>query len=201
MIQQPRLPYVRFVSDVKETRNAEGHIERKMVYMAHITPAGGKDEVVKDAEEWLADLRRKGDTRGPFDSNANEYGRWYEHFSKVFAQYKAGEEMTHPGTPLRGCLSFMKTEIAACEAVHIFTLEGLADANEEALRNIGVGARALKEKAADLLKSQKDNRLAEENAALRAQNEALQEQVRQFMSLSTAQTGRRRNTQTEPEAA
>lgn len=203
MIQQPKLPYVRFESEVKETRDAEGHIERSMVYMAHITPAGGKDEVVKNADEWLADLRRKGETRGPFDAAANEYGRWHEVFSKMFAQFKAGEEMTTSGTPLRACLAFMKTEVAACEAARIMSLEDLAGANEEALMRIGIGGRSLKDKAAKLLTSQADSKVIEENAALKAQVSALEARIDQFIAAGAAvQPARgRRAQQPEPESA
>lgn len=203
MIQQPKLPYVRFTSEVKEVRDAEGHIQRSMEYMAHITPAGGKDEVVKKAEEWIAELRRKGETRGPFDAAANEYSHWHEVFSKMFAQFKAGEEMTTTGTPLRACLAFLKTEVAACEAARVMSLEDLASANEEALMRIGMGARALKDKAAQLLMSAGDSRLAEENAALRAQVEALTQRVEQFIAAGAAQQPARgrRAQQPEPESA
>jgi len=203
MIQQPKLPYVRFVSDVKETRDAEGHIERAMIYMAHITPAGGKDEVVKNAEEWLADLRRKGDARGPFDAAANEYTHWHEVFAKMFAQFKAGEELTTAGTPLRACMALLKTEVAACEAARILSLEDLAGANEEALQRIGMGARALKDKAAKLLQSQGDSKVVEENAALRAQVAALEARIDQFIAAGAAQQPARgrRAQQAEPESA
>lgn len=203
MIQQPKLPYVRFMSDVKETRDAEGHIQRAMVYMAHITPAGGKDELVKNAEEWLADLKQKAMTRGPFDAAANEYTHWHEVFSKMFGQFKAGEELTTTGTPLRACLALMKTEIAACEAAHILSLEDLAGANEEALMRIGIGGRALKDKAVKLLQSSGDNRIAEENAALRAEVSALKDRIDQFIAAGAAQQPARgrRAQQTEPESA
>lgn len=204
MLQQIKLPYVRFTSDVKETRDAEGHIQRAMVYMAHITPAGGKDEVVKNAEEWLAELRRKGETRGPFDAAANEYSRWHEAFSKMFEQFKAGEELTTAGTPLRACLAFMKTEIAACEAARVLSLEDLAGANEEALQRIGIGARALKDKAAKLLEKQPNEKMAEEVAALRAENASLKERIEQFMAAGAGQQqsarGRKAH-QAEAEAA
>lgn len=206
MIQKPKLPYVRFTSEVKEVRDAEGHIERSLEYMAHITPAGGKDEVVKKAEEWIAELRRKGETRGPFDAAANEYSQWFEVFSKMFGQFKAGEELTTSGTPLRACLAFLKTEVAACEAAHVYSLEDLADANEEALMRIGLGGRALKDKAGKLLLSQGDNRLAEENSALKAKIDALEQRIEQFIAAGAqapapAARGKRGAQQHEPEAA
>jgi hypothetical protein len=174
MLQQARMPYVRFVTSVAETKDEEGHVVYKNKYFAHITPAGGKDEVVKDAEEWITELKRKGDTRGPFDAAANEYGRWYEHFSKGFDAFKMGEEMLTEGTPLRACMAFTKAEVAQAESVRIFSLEELSQCNEEAIRNMGVGARALKNKATQVLKSNQGNHSAEEMTALRVQVEELQ---------------------------
>ena len=103
MLQQARMPFVRFDTVVAETRDTEGHALYKNKYYVFITPAGGKDELMKDAEEWITELRRKGETRGAFDAAAGEYTRWYEHFSKGFDAYKKGEEMQTTGTPIRAC--------------------------------------------------------------------------------------------------
>ena len=173
MLQQVRMPYVRFDVTVRESKDGDGHIVRQNVYYAHITPAGGKDEVVKIASEWIDELRRKGDTRGPFDQAANEYGRWYEHFSKGFESYKKGEEMQTDGTPIRASLAFMKSEIMQAESAKLYSIEDLAACNEEAIQQMGVGGRALKAKAAEILKTKDASHAAEEIIALRQQVEEL----------------------------
>lgn len=182
MIQQPRLPYVQFRVEALEVKDEDGHITYKNKYWADVVPAGGKDIVVKDAEEWISQLRNKGETRGPFDANASEYRVWHEHFSKLFAQYKAGEEMTVSGTPLRAILAFTKAEIAQAEGVRIYSLENLAAANEEEMRNMGIGARAMKDKATQLLSSKGANHLAEENSALRVKLEALEARIEDMVA-------------------
>lgn len=182
MLQTPRLPYVQFRCEALEIKDGDGHISYKNKYWADVVPAGGKDVVVKDAEEWIAQLRNKGETRGPFDSNASEYRTWHEHFSKLFAQYKAGEEMTTTGTPLRAILAFTKAEIAQAEGVRIYSLENLAAANEEEMRNMGIGARAMKDKASQLLASKGANHLAEENSALRVKLEALEVRIEEMIA-------------------
>lgn len=182
MIQQPRLPYVQFRVEAQELKDEDGHISYKNKYWADVVPAGGKDVVVKDAVEWIAQLRTKGETRGPFDSNANEYRVWWEHFSKLFDQYKAGEEMATTGTPLRAILAFTKAEIAQAEGVRIYSLEDLSAANEEALRHMGIGARAMKDKATQLLASKGENHLAEENAALRVKLEQMEARMEAFIA-------------------
>ncbi len=167
MLQTVRLPYVRFETSVAESKDAQGHPIYQNVYHAYVTPAGGKDEVVKVAEEWIAELKRKGDTRGPFDAAANEYRVWHEQFSKAFDAFKNGEEMQITGTPLRACMAFLKSEIMQAERAHIFSIEDLAACNEEALANMGLGARNLKVKAQEILNSKNSTGQAEEIAALR----------------------------------
>lgn len=196
MIQQPKLPYVQFRVDVEESKDPEGHIVYRNKYWADVVPAGGKDVVVKDAEEWLAQLRVKGDTRGLFDSAANEYRAWYEHFSKAFEKFKAGEELTVAGTPLRALLAFTKAEIAQCEGARIYSLEDLASCNEEGLRHIGIGGRALKDKASQLLASKGENKIAEELAAAHVKIEELQTRIEQFIAAG-AKPQKQRNTTAE----
>jgi hypothetical protein len=153
MLQQARLPYVRFETQVRERKDAQGHSVFDNIYYAHITPAGGKDEVVKVAEEWLEDLRNKASVRGPFDSAASEYDQWYTRFKQGFEQFKAGEELTCNGTPLRASMAFTKAEVAQAEAVKIFSIEDLAACNEEAIGRMGMNGRGLKMKAHKLLES------------------------------------------------
>lgn len=186
MIQQPRLPYVQFRVEALEVKDEDGHITYKNQYWADVVPAGGKDVVVKDAVEWIAELRRKGETRGPFDANAGEYRVWHEHFHKAFEQFRAGEEMTVVGTPLRAILAFTKAEIAQAEGIRIYSLEDLAAANEEALRHMGIGARAMKDKAVQLLASKGENHLAEENAALRVRLEQMEARIEEMLAAGLA---------------
>jgi len=197
MLQQPRLPYVRFTTDATETKDADGHSVFKNVYTVHIMPIGGKDEVIKNADEWLKELEQKAMTRGPFDSNASEYREWHERFTKMFAQYKAGEEMVTEGTPLRAVLAFTKAETMQAESVRIFSIEQLAEANEEAIARMGIGGRALKDKATQVLKAKGSNHLAEENAALRVQIEDLTRRVDDLIASGLVEKRRGRQPATE----
>jgi hypothetical protein len=176
MIQQPRLPYVRWTVEAVESKDEDGHIVYSNKYMANIVAAGGKDELVKEASEWLRELKAKGD-RGQFDSAASEYGRWHDHFSAQFEKFKAGEELAVVGTPLRAVMAFMKAEVMQCERANIYSLEDLAQANEEGLRHIGIGGRALKDKATQLLASKGDNKIAEELAAAHVKIESLEKRI------------------------
>jgi hypothetical protein len=182
MLQTIRFPYVRFESKVIERKDSAGHSVFDPVYYANITPAGGKDEVVKVAEEWLADLRHKGQTRGPFDQAAQEYEKWHEFFSKQFALFKAGEEMTFDGTPLRACPAFTKSETASAESIKIFTVEELSLANEESIQRMGMLGRPMKMKAAKYLEDKQSGNLAQENEALRLRITDLEEKVSEMLA-------------------
>ena len=184
MIQAARMPYVRFETEVETIKDAEGHNQYKNKIMAYITSAGSKDEVVKVADEWIAQLREKGQTRGPFDSAANEYEQWYERFSKLLQNYKDGKGLDHDGTPIRASLAFSPAEVAQCEEVKIFTLESLAVCSEEALSRMGMGGRVLKQKAAKILESADSSKLAEENASLKLKLDELTAKVERMMAQS-----------------
>jgi hypothetical protein len=186
MLQQVRMPYVRFETAVAQSKDADGHAVYRNVYYANITPAGGKDEVVKIAEDWIKELQTKGEARGPFDGAANEYYHWYEHFSKAFDAFKKGEEMTTSGTPLRACMAFTKAEVQQAESVRIFSLEDLSVCNEEAIRHMGVGGRHLQAKAAEVLKNSVGNQAAEQVAALKLQVETLTAQVLELSAVNTS---------------
>lgn len=200
MLQQARLPFVRFENQVRETKDHEGHTIYKDVTFAYITPAGGKDEVVKVADEWIADLQQKGMTRGPFDSAANEYTKWYEGFSEMLKRFRAGMEMTVNGTPLRASMAFTKAEIAQAEAVKIYSIEDLASCNEEAIMRMGMSGRNLKMKAQKLMESKDGDKLAQENEALRIQLADLQTKVDRMLAAGIQEPIERKKPGRKPKA-
>ena len=183
MIQSARMPYVRFDTEVVTSKDEQGHTVYGNKIMAYITSAGSKDELVKDADEWVNALREKSMTRGPFDSAANEYDAWYDRFSKMLQSYKDGNGMEHDGTPLRASLAFSPAEVAQCEAVKIFTLEALSICNEESISRMGMGGRALKQKAEKILLNAEGAKVAEENAALRIKIDELTAKVEQLIAV------------------
>ena len=101
--------------------------------------------------------------------------KFVEHFKTAFEEFKAGNEIPAFGTPVRGSLILQPSEQQRCISANVLTLEDLADANEGALSRIGMGARALKDKAAAWVKTKDDNgnKLAIENQALRVEVEQL----------------------------
>ena len=197
MLQQVRMPYVKFFTEVRETVDENGHILRVPEYRAEVTPAGGKDTQIKVMSDWLPQLRNMSVSRGPVDTNAAEYEIWYEKISQAFEKYKKGEEVDYDGTPLRGSLAFTKVEIANCEAANVFTIEDLALASEESIQRIGMGGRNLKDRANKIVASQSSNDLAAENAALKLKVNEMDERIKELVEL----VGQDRKTLTVKKAA
>lgn len=172
---QARPPYVRWA--LRAVRDhaasvAEGYEVTKDAYFALITPSGSRDCVDKLAEDWLKEIKiksRSGDPSWP--------PQFIDHFERSFDEFKAGNEIPAFGTPVRGSLILQPSDQQRCISANVLTLEDLADANEGALSRIGMGARALKDKAAAWVKTKDDNgnKLAIENQALRVEVEQLTE--------------------------
>lgn len=180
-MQQARMPYVVFETKPEAYKDENGVVNYKNVDYVTITPAGGKDTIYKNAQDWLNELKEKSYVRGPFDLNASHYTEWHEKFSKAYEAYRNGQNMVTDGTPLRACLAFTPAEIMQAESVRLRSLEDLAECNEEAISRMGAGARTLKLKAQKILESKQDSKLAEENSALRQKVDELETKINSLL--------------------
>ena len=167
-------PHVRFETRPAEDRAASieaGHKVYKDIDWVIITPPGGKDVREDHAETWLEKIRAQAEV-GMYDYE------WARDFRKMYEMYKEGKEMPENGTPLRMCTTlFSPAEIANCLAVSVRTLEELAAANEESLGRIGMGARALKIRAHEALKTGDGKESAMKVEALTIENADLKQKV------------------------
>lgn len=169
-IMSERPPYVQWEVVAVEDRNASIEAGRKVfknVNMANITPPGTKDVFPRVAEEWLADIRQKSmDGRWP--------AQWVEHFEAQFKAWKAGQDIPESGTPLKGWPLLSPAEVNNLIGANVRTVEDLAALTEEGIRNAGMGARALRDKARAWLETATGpGKLAEEVAAMKVQLEQL----------------------------
>lgn len=180
MADEPRLPYVRFETRAIEDRGKSieaGHMQYKDVHFAIITPAGTKDVIEKPVEDWLLNLEEGAKQERIPQSWLREYRAAYEH-------YKTTQENPEFGTPIKQWPSATPAQVAVLLNANLRTIEELADANEEAVARIGMGGRALKEKAKAWLDSAKStgvtaaelDSLRVENGELKTRDAARQEQ-------------------------
>jgi len=189
-VQKGVRPHVRFETRSAEDRAASIEAGKKVykdIDWVIITPPGGKDVIENHAEQWLANIRDRAQV-GQYDPE------WVEAFTKMYGMYKEGKELPEDGTPLRMCTTlFTPAEIQNCLGANVRTLEMLAQANEEALGRIGMGARALKTRAQESIKvgdsagsAMKVEALQIENAELKSKVAALTEivtEMREQMAL------------------
>lgn len=196
LLQQGPPPYIRFENRAEEDRTAtieKGSLVLKDVDYVIIARAGSKDTVEKVVTEWLdhcAKLSRETPPLWPVD--------WVVAHRKMYEQWKAGEEPTQPGFPVRQWAEITKAQAENLVMARVFTVEHLAMADEATMQNIGMGGRALKERAQAWLESKKGNS-GQEVAALRADNAtltqtvgSLQQKVAELEAALAAQPGRKR---------
>lgn len=167
---QERPAYVTFEYRTLEDRDAtlnEGHFVGKEVAYAVITPIGSKDKIERVAEEWLVQLRQQVN-EGRFRQD------WLDGYKSIFKEWKEGREIPENGTPILTWPAISALQQKMILDANIRTVEDLALANESALNSLGMGARALKEKARYWLETAKDvGAVAGKFEALEAKNEQL----------------------------
>jgi len=166
-------PHVRFtIRSVKDpvASQAAGYEVAKDEYYATINAPGSRDSVDKPVDQWLEEIKQKA-------RNGDQFWTYkmHEAFTYAFSEFKKGNEVPPFGTPIRGTLLLQPTEQRRCIDARILTIEDLAEANEGAISQIGMGARAMKEKAIAWLKTRDESgsKLAIENQALRVEVEQL----------------------------
>lgn len=163
-IMQNRPPFVMFETQaVKDpiATEAAGIIQYKNVDYALITPSGSKDQVVKIAVEWLAQIRKQA-LDGIYDPD------WVKHFTLRYEEFKKGNEMPENGTPLKMWPAITPADIAVLHAARIFTVEDLAVLPDSGFQVVGMGARALRDKAVAWLGAGDKGKTAEQIAKLTA---------------------------------
>lgn len=169
-----RPSYVIFETRPVEDRTASleaGHYVAKDQVFAVITPAGSKDRTDREAESWLKSLAQLVE-EGRFPQE------WLDSYHAKYEAYKRGQEIPENGYSIRNWPLLSPGQLDTLIKLHVLTVEDLATANEQTLNRIGMGSRALKEKAiAFLAAPTAGGKLAEQQAALTVANQQLQETV------------------------
>lgn len=181
---EERPPYVRFEIRAEEDRQASldaGHYVALDVHYALITPMGSKDCIERKADEWFAKLKQ--------DVEEGRCPReWLAGFREAYKDWCDGREAPVNGTAITDWPPASPAQVKTLLALHIRTVEDLAAANEEVLSRVGMGGRALKQRAADWLSSAAStgktsgelSALKAANADLKARNEQLERQLQEL---------------------
>lgn len=162
-LMEDRPAHCRFETRAVEDRNASiqaGRLVTKDVDFAIITPPGGNlihECVVADMPKELKQL----------------YGRAYE-------AWKSGQEEPETGTSVKLWPALSPAQVKNLLAINVRTVEDLAAASEDVLQRIGMGARALQQRARAFLETANGpGKIAERLAALESKVADLEGQVRE----------------------
>lgn len=143
-----RPPHVDFYEDQLEDREASlaaGHYVGKPVNMVRVRQAGSKDSIERVADDWVDSLPR----------NPSVLPQWVVHFNAMYDQFKRGLDPVADGTHIKMWPAVSPAESKTLLSAGVRTVEDLALANEPMLLRIGMGARALQQKAVAWLDSAK----------------------------------------------
>lgn len=169
---EERPPYVQFELRAVENRAASiaaGHYVATDVAYALVTPAGSKDRIERIVSEWFSQLEQQVQ-EGRFPA------AWFSAYKKSFEAWKEGQEDPANGTPIRNWPVLSPAQTKLLLDLGVRAVEDLAVANEETIGRLGMGGRALKQKAIEWLESAKNaGKQAEELVALQVSNKDLTE--------------------------
>ena len=183
-IEEARPPYITFEVRAVEDRNASiesGQYKTRDEEFVLVTPQGSKDRIERVASEWFTSLEEQvKQNRMPAD--------WVRQFRGAFEAWRQGKEIPIEGTAILTWPVLSPSQIRSCIDAQVRTVEDLAAANEETIGRIGMGGRALKEKAQTWVTSAGGKgKVVEELSSLKAalsdaklRNESLEMQVKEL---------------------
>jgi hypothetical protein len=119
-----------------------------------------------------------------------------DRFPDEYAQFKKGETNRPTGTPLKEWPIMRPSQIKMLEYLNIFTVEQLAEIDDQAIQRIGMGGRELVTAAKAYLLKAKDTggvqALAAENDRMKSQIAQLTDQMAKMSELIQSQEPVRR---------
>lgn len=178
---EDRPAFVRFesvaVHDAQASLKA-GHYVSKDEDHVFVKPPYSKDEYENTAIAWFSNVERN-------VKNGRTPVKHLEFWKASYDRFKEGKETPIDGTPVRDWNALSPAQCKNLINAGCRTIEDLAQANDEALRRIGMGAVELKKKAKVWLQAAKDHgpivgqvtSLQKKNEQLEGTVESLQEQI------------------------
>lgn len=176
-VAEERPPFISFEMRAVEDREASakaGHYVSRDVPYVLVTPAGSKDIFEGIAESWIAQKR--------IDVQQKRFNPdWLRAIEGLYKDWKEGKETPVNGFDIKQWPVASPAQLKMLENINVRTVEDLAAANEETITRLGMGGRALKQKAIDWLTASKDKgqltedmnqlrvRLAEAEATIKKQ--------------------------------
>lgn len=178
-ILEERPPYVSFERRAIEQRRpgppeGDAGVFYIDVDYVKITPQGSKDVIEKPVQDWFKYLNKMVQDR--------RYNpKWLEAFQGAHKAWKEQHEVPLNGFAIKNWPVATPREVKMLADLRIHTVEDLAQASEEALGRIGMGARSLKQRASDWITAQTSTApLVSQLDSLRVVNEELTRKVEEL---------------------
>lgn len=173
-IKEDRPSYVRFEYRPLEDRAqslANGHFTTVDVPFAIITPHGTTDEIPRLAKDWFIYLDQSvREERVPI--------KFVEYYKECYEHWLKGEEAPLKGTPIKDWPPISPAQRTNLAAIRVYTVEDLANANEDTIRLLGMGGRELVKKAENWLRaSSEQGKITEEISALQVANKRMESTI------------------------
>lgn len=149
---------VRAEEDRAKTMETGSYVARNVDY-ALVTPAGSKDVIEREVTSWFR-AKEQEVSEGRFPEE------WLETYRRRYEAWKRNEEIPENGTSLKNWPLLSPAQLATLLAINLRTVEDVAGANEEAIRRLGMGGRALVEKAKSFLDAKAHSAPSEKVAEL-----------------------------------
>ena len=169
--RKDRPAYVRFERVVVEDKAATlraGFYVGKDVDMANITPPYSKDVFKTKVSQWFVNMKQD-------VANGRMPEEWEHKYLDAYKRWQDGQELPPDGTPIRGWGVISPAQQETFIRMNVLTVEDLAGINDEGIRQIGMGAIDLRNKAKAWLSQLKDKGpLTVEIASIKAENAILQ---------------------------
>lgn len=151
-MSDPKPPYVQFEIRAVEDRSASeesGHYVARDVTFAIVTPSGTRDRLEKVALDWIAGLE-EGVKQERIPAS------WLDAYRDALKRFENNQEAPEFGTPLRDWAGVSPAQLRILQDSGCRSVEDVAEAHEELLGRIGMGSRALKERAQAWIDSAND---------------------------------------------
>lgn len=180
-IKNEQFPMIKFAVEAREDREKTievGRLQHKDVDVVYIRQIGEKDETVRDAEPWLAQLEAQ--TRSSYGDSPRTSMAWYEFAKNAYEKHKKGQSIVHEGFMVSEWPILKPGQVKNLHAMDTYTVEQIANWSESAIAMYGMGARELRDKAKLWLDSADSK--AEKIQALSIENKELKDTLNKLLS-------------------
>jgi hypothetical protein len=179
-IQAPRVPYIRFEQRPVERRTETGELRYEDMDFVCITAQGSQDTVEKIVAEWFPQIKHAA-REGQYPEG------WIPRFEEMYKLWKETRQDPVVGTPVKNWPAISPAECKILLHSGVRSIEDLAEANEEFLGKIGMGARRLKQLAADWVEANRaQGPLVAQLDTMRQLVETQGQQIRDLMAANAS---------------